>query len=257
MKKILCSILAFVFILCICSCTKEPEIEKPDGSEIPEIYITEGKTDATYVDNEDSSVTLISAVVYFPVISNEEDNEFFKTLNETYQSSAESYLMGVISDFAGTADKLYDEDPESFKMFSFTLNYDVSYNDGRYLSIIRDYRESYLDNIYETRTSDTFDIVNKKVLYIDDIINKSVEEIYEILYVGFTSIGEQAPEAFYPEYTTWIQDSFRNIEFYLRDSSVYFYLQKDDIAYEDFGYPEFAIPYNEDNMYMFLINIGN
>lgn len=185
----------------------------------------------------------------YPVISNPGDLESVVLINEMYLEGAENYIKAVRNDFEQRALDEYSSSPEGFEKYTFVSDVKITYNKNCFLSVKRDYDECYSGFESKETYAEIFDMTVGAQMYADEIITGSGEDVFKIIFLGFSAVADQFPERFVEGYTDILNSAISSTEFYLTDSGMVFVLQPGIATYAEYGCLEFEMPYEGNEMY--------
>lgn len=201
------------------------------------------------IPDEDGS-TLIEAVMQLPALKTEGAPPAAEKISAYFKAQSDAWfskLGGEIRD-AVKADKAAD--PELFTVYTTDLSFEVTYDRNGFLSILQfEYINAGSAHPNSLRQNHTFSLESGELLGPESFLKGTPEEIRALAAEGFKQMIAENPESYF--------DNAREIAaqtppdgFYLGDGALVFYYQTDVIAPYAAGYPQFSIPYSDQDKFL-------
>lgn len=203
----------------------------------------------TKIIRADDGTTIMSIDCSYPVIENDDANEFCDYINKEYKEQAEKYVKEVEEQWTSDAKETYSEmSKEYFDPLTFNLYYNVTLNRNNMLSITT-YDYSYTNgphpNIY--MDSRTFQMLMEKELSLQDILGCEQEKVDTIVKDAFEQwfeiMLEENADTDLTEIRENLEKEIHNVEFQLTDDELGLYFNRYQIAIYAMGVPSASIPY--------------
>jgi len=254
---ILCIIICASCLTCCTETTDNPNTdENSDGEDVVSLDVVPRSTEYTVERaSEKKEITasdgtlLISISVDYPIFSNPGNLQYVDDINDMYKQNALNYIDAVTEEFETESNVIYAANNDAFESYSFVVTFDVTYNKNCYISIKRTYSEKYGLFEGEEVYADVFDMAVGLPMYADEILTVESEDIYEIIFLGFSSVAEQYPERFVEDYVDVLNSSISSTEFYLTDTAMVFVLEPGIATLSEYGVLTFEMPYEGNESY--------
>ena len=176
-------------------------------------------------------------------------SESYRTVNDYYYNMAkhrEEYCRTIL--YAQTLEnvKYIQDNHRPFNSYSFTMDYQVTYNAGCITSLYID-TYTYMGGAHgETkRESDTWDFNTGAQIILNDIFPLNQASLSKLQLTIEEQISERLqvlPGSYFDNFSSLLQKSFRPENYYLKPNGVVIFFQQYDIAPYSTGIPEFFIP---------------
>ncbi len=256
MKKYLLFLAVVIIMLFSVACSNGETGEQPGDKNDNEIstlprstvYDVEIKTLTDSVTADDGT-ELIYISSDYPVISNPGKLESVDLINGIYSKGASDYIAAVKNDFLERAQASYAQSPDEYQKYTFVSDVEITYNKNCFLSVKRDYEECYNGFKGNETYAEVYDMTAGAQMYADEIITGSGEDVFKIIFLGFTSVADQFPERFVDGYVDILNNSIQGTEFYLTETGMVFVLQPGIVTLPEYGCLEFELPYEGNEMY--------
>ena len=195
-------------------------------------------------------ITVINLEYSYPVIKNEIEDEFIDNINKEYKLKADEFVKEA-EESKEDAQYLYEEMKEFFMPYTRELLYEVNMNSNGLLSIttIQYYNNSGVHGNF-VKESRNFSMNQKKELSLNDIINDNKWNLRENLYTLFKEKVEKDDFEFDEITETTLREELGNVQYYIKEGSVVFYFNADQVAPYALGEPTIEIPYNSETFLM-------
>lgn len=188
----------------------------------------------------------------YPEVKNPENDEFISALNEEYKAYAYE-CMETAKEWVEDAELILEHsnygNDTALLPFTYTLDFEVTRDSDDILSIVV-LESEYLGGAHPSgaRISTSFDMKNKKVLELDDILKGTKEEIAELTLQTFKEkliIPESYDETFAETVLPAIAEEKENVSYFMTEDGVVLYFSLYQVAPYAAGYPSAKIYYAE------------
>jgi len=158
--------------------------------------------------------------------------------NETFgqgQAFLQAYSDQALAEYAA--------DPENFRPYYYMGTYALMREDGNYASFLA--AVSCYDGSEERVQyfSHTYDLTTGKGVSLKNLVSDSQEDLEYLWTVSFTALIDADPDAFYSNAEKKLKNNLDEVDFYLTESGIVFYLSPGIIAPEETGAVSFEIKY--------------
>lgn len=181
---------------------------------------------------EDGTVVL-AADYRYPQIDNPKKSQVIEKINKKFEDDANGYVDAMIADYTDEALLMYEKGYIDTN-YEFSVQADVTYNDGEKASVLKNYYE-YAGGAHPVgyMESETYDINIGKKLAAEDILTDMTRgEINEKIRELFSMKIAESPEGFYENAEEILNEQINDeySDFYITDSKIVFYLNPYVIA---------------------------
>lgn len=175
----------------------------------------------------------------YPIIENESDNAFIKSLNDAYQKNAEEYVAGIEKEYEQDAKSLYQEiGKNDYRPMEFTLSYEVNTNRKNRVSITTyAYENTNGAHPNTARDSKTYDLKDGKQIHLTDVLGTTQDNVNKTVYDAFYAYLEKNMDSVTSEDVENLNKELEHVQFYLSDNSLVMYYNPYDIAPYALGCP--------------------
>ena len=159
--------------------------------------------------------------------------------NETYgqgQAFLQAYQQKALAD--------YKANPESFQPYYYMGGYTLMREQGNYASFLA--AVSFHDGEEEAVQyfSHTYDMKTGKEVDLDDLVTDSREDLEYLWLASFTALIDAEPDEFYSNAEKKLEKNLNEVDFYLTEDGIVFYLSPGIIAPPETGAVSFEITYD-------------
>lgn len=242
LKKLTAAVLLMSILLTGCNTKESPAIQ----SNIPVVI-----EDLKYSEiMKEEKTEIVEFNFTFPQIENLKDNPFIESINKTYAEAFEEQKAKAYTESLPAAKEGYlfskEDGTAIFNMYGYQVNYTVTTNDGKYLSVFQMFSEfTGGAHPFTYFKSQNFDLIEEKSITLSEVLGLSEEETKKaVLEQVFEKIkAQEANEGiiYYETYKTDCDTAYNPEHFYFKDGLVIFFYQAYDIAPYAAGLREFEI----------------
>ncbi len=192
----------------------------------------------------------------FPQVQNPKENPFIESINNSYTKALEEQKVRATTENLATAKENYlfskENADASFIMNGYQINYSVTTNDGKYLSVFQMFSEfAGGAHPFTYFKAQNFDLIEEKSIKLSELFGLSEEETKKnVLEQVFETIkAQEANEGiiYYESYKTDCDTAYNPEHFYMKDGKIIFFYQAYDIAPYAAGLREFEIKVDKGN----------
>lgn len=158
--------------------------------------------------------------------------------NETY-GQGEGFLQA----YSQRALQEYAEDPDDFRPYYYMGTYTLMREQDGYASFLAAVSTYDGEDESVTYFSHTYDLSTGKEVDLDDLVTDSKDDLEYLWTVSFTALIDADPDAFYSSAEKKLERNIDQVDFYLTEDGIAFYLSPGIIAPEETGAVSFEITY--------------
>lgn len=159
--------------------------------------------------------------------------------NETF-GQGQAFLQ-AFSDRALTE---YAADPEHFRPYYYMGTYALMRENDRYASFLAAVSSYDGDEESVRYFSHTYDLSSGREVDLSDLVTDSKEDLEYLWMVSFGALIDAEPDVFYSNALKKLEKNMDEVDFYLTESGIVFYLSPGIIAPEETGTISFEIKYD-------------
>lgn len=158
--------------------------------------------------------------------------------NETY-GQGEGFLQA----YGERALREYAENPDGFRPYYYMGTYTLMREQDGYASFLS--AVSTYDGEEESVQyfSHTYDLTTGREVSLQDLVSDSREDLEYLWTVSFLALADKDPDAFYSSVEKKLEKNLDQVDFYLTEDGIAFYLSPGIIAPPETGAVSFAITY--------------
>ena len=158
--------------------------------------------------------------------------------NETY-GQGEGFLQA----YSEKALREYAENPNGFRPYYYMGTYTLMREQDGYASFLA--AVSSYDGAEESVQyfSHTYDLTTGREVGLKDLVSDSREDLEYLWTVSFLTLAEKDPDVFYSNVEKKLEKNLDQVDFYLTEDGIAFYLSPGIIAPPETGAVSFAITY--------------
>ena len=158
--------------------------------------------------------------------------------NETFGQG-----QGFLQAYAERALAEYEEDPENFRPYYYMGTYTLMREQDGYASFLAAVSSYDGDEEAVTYFSHTYDLSTGKEMKLSDLVSDSQADLEYLWLMSFTALIDADPDAFYTNAEKKLERNIDQVDFYLTENGIAFYLSPGVIAPEETGAVSFEITY--------------
>ena len=158
--------------------------------------------------------------------------------NETFGQG-----QGFLQTYAEKALAEYEQDPENFRPYYYMGTYTLMREQDGYASFLAAVSSYDGDGESVTYFSHTYDLSTGKEMKLNGLVTDPQEDLEYLWQVSFQALIDADPDAFYPNAKKKLERSLDQVDFYLTEKGIVFYLSPDVIAPPETGAVSFEITY--------------
>lgn len=202
-------------------------------------------------DNEDGQLVL-SIKAEYPIID-QSGFAYEWLLNDIFKSDASKFVNDSLNMYGQSAAAFHKEMTEAggaITQYTFERSYDVTYSDGKYISVTTtDYVNLGGAHPSTSMKSCIYDVETGLSVGFDKIFNRDTSDVYDRVKQGFYKMIDAEPDMYFDDAKKFINDNVESIQFLLDDDGLVFYCQPYDIAPYARGYVQYKLTF-KDNAYL-------
>ena len=159
--------------------------------------------------------------------------------NETYgqgQAFLQAYQQKALAE--------YQADPNAFQPYYYMGSYTLMREQGGYASFLA--AVSFHDGEEEAVQyfSHTYNLTTGREVALDDLVSDSSEDLEYLWLASFTALIDAEPDEFYSNAEKKLEKNLDEVDFYLTEDGIVFYLSPGIIAPPETGAVSFEITYD-------------
>ncbi len=158
--------------------------------------------------------------------------------NETY-GQGEGFLQA----YSDRALREYAENPDDFRPYYYMGTYTLMREQDGYASFLAAVSSYDGDEESVTYFSHTYDLSTGKEMDLEDLVSDSREDLEYLWTVSFMALVDADPDAFYSSADKKLERNMDEVDFYLTEDGIAFYLSPGIIAPEETGAVSFEITF--------------
>jgi len=158
--------------------------------------------------------------------------------NETYGQG-----QGFLQAYGDKALQEYAADPENFRPFYYMGTYALMREGDGYASFLAAVSSYDGDEESVKYFSHTYDLSKGKEVALDDLVSDSQEDLEYLWTVSFGALIDEDPDAFFVNAEKKLEKNIDEVDFYLTEDGIVFYISPGIIAPEETGAVSFEITY--------------
>lgn len=193
------------------------------------------------IKNADETKTLLNIKYSYPVIENEEQNAAIESINEALKNYAETWAVDVRKDIEDHS--LLEGVEESVsEPYEYELAFDITADEEGLLSLV--YRcVAYTGGAHPNSWMEgmTYSFETGEKMGLAEIFNMSEETVMFSIEKFFGALIEEEPEEFYENAQELVPEAMKNVEYYVTEDRVIFFLNPYEIAPYAAGYVEIVV----------------
>ena len=148
-----------------------------------------------------------------------------------------------LQSYQAQALQAYAKNPKDFQPYSCAGAYRLMRNANGYTSFLGTV-SSYIGETEQVQTlSHTYAWNSGKECALSDLVADSRADLQELWYASFTALIEADKQAFYSDAASRLQQNLAQVQFYLTEDEIVFYLSPGSIAPAATGTVSFALTY--------------
>ena len=158
--------------------------------------------------------------------------------NEAYgqgQAFLQTYGEKALAEYGAT--------PGNFQPYYYMGTYALTRENGGYVSFLASVTSYEGKDTVVTYFSHTYDRNTGKEVSLDDLVSDSRSDLEYLWEVSFEALIDADPDAFYSNAKSRLAKCLDEVDFYLTEDGIVFYLSPDTIAPPETGAVSFAIQY--------------
>ncbi len=165
------------------------------------------------------------------------------TINGAMANETFGQGQGFLQAYADQALAEYTEDPDDFRPYYYMGTYTLMREQDGYASFLA--AVSSYDGGEEAVTyfSHTYDLATGREMKLRDLVSDSQEDLEYLWLMSFTALIDADPEAFYSSAAKKLERNLDQVDFYLTEDGIVFYLSPGIIAPPETGAVSFEITY--------------
>lgn len=137
----------------------------------------------------------------------------------------------------------YATDPESFRPYYYMGTYTLMREMDGYASFLAAVSTYDGDEEAVQYFSHTYDLTTGKEMDLEDLVSDSRDDLEYLWQMSFLALVDADPDAFYSNAEKKLENNLDEVDFYLSEDGIVFYLSPGIIAPEETGAVSFEIQY--------------
>ena len=202
----------------------------------------------------DDGTTLVNIKYSYPIIVSKRNSEFLSSINDEYKLNVEKFLNEA-EESKEEAESLYEDIKEDFRPYTRELDFDINMNNKGLMSITTNnyYYNGGAHGSYVMQ-SRTFDFNNEIELTVEQVINNDEWNIKENVHELFKQKLQKEGLGLDEIWGDILKEEVDNVNFYLKENTLVFYFNAEQIAPYALGVQTVEVPYDDN---IFLIDISS
>ena len=165
------------------------------------------------------------------------------TINGAMANETFGQGQGFLLAYAEQALEEYEADPDDFRPYYYMGTYTLMREQDGYASFLAAVSSYDGDDEAVTYFSHTYDLSTGKEMKLSDLVSDPQEDLEYLWLVSFTALINADPDAFYSNAEKKLEKNIDEVDFYLTEDGIAFYLSPDIIAPAETGAVSFEITY--------------
>lgn len=151
--------------------------------------------------------------------------------------------QGFLQEYEEEALAAYAAQPNGFMPYYYMGTYELTRNTDGYASFLASVTTYAGGTEQVSYSSHTYDLASGREVGLGMLVSDSQADLEALWQVSFGALIQADPDAFYPNAAARLQNNLDQIDFYLTDTGITFYITPDTIAPPEAGAVSFEIRY--------------
>ena len=165
------------------------------------------------------------------------------TINGAMANETFGQGQGFLQAYADQALDEYAEDPENFRPYYYMGTYTLMREQDGYASFLAAVSSYDGDEEAVTYFSHTYDLATGREMKLGNLVSDSQEDLEYLWEMSFKALIDTDPDAFDPNAEKKLERNLDQVDFYLTENGIVFYLSPGIIAPPETGAVSFEITY--------------